>query len=309
MHDLSIPDEDSLSLENRDSNALASLDGARVFRAGSPTILDIAAIALRHLSNFDDLDPIEREEGVRVRWVDRAVDLGSPDRIIIPGTTTTVASVQQLKGSALPGRITELVHPENAAALATPIIGICGGFQILGELVEDNDGVEAPAGTRVAGLGLLRVITAFAREKTTCLARSQVRDPRGLLEAVRGADLTGQEIHIGHTIPSSATTTLPVPHPFTIAARQGRTPSNRNQTGDGCLDVTDWILGTYRHGLFDTGRVRRAILSAVLARRAETLMPPQSWGTSSGFESKLNRLGTVAHAIVDSTQIREIVGL
>lgn len=65
-----------------------------MFRAGSPTILDVAAIALLHLSNFDDIDPSEREEGVRVRWVDRAVDLGSPDLIIIPGTTTTVASVR-----------------------------------------------------------------------------------------------------------------------------------------------------------------------------------------------------------------------
>lgn len=114
---------------------------------------------------------------------------------------------------------------------------------------------------------------------------------------------------MGHTIPSSATTTLPVPHPFTIAARQGRTPSDRDQTGDGCVDVTGWILGTYMHRIFHTGRVRRAILSAVLASRAETLTPPQSWGTISRIKSELDRLGTEAQAIVDSTRIREIVGL
>lgn len=114
---------------------------------------------------------------------------------------------------------------------------------------------------------------------------------------------------MGHTIPSSATTTLPIPHPVTIAARQGRTPSDRDQKGDGCLDVTGWILGTYMHGMFDTGRVRSTILSAVLARRAETLTPPQSWGTISRIESDLDRLGTEPQAIGESTRIREIVGL
>lgn len=309
LRDLSIPDEDSLSLEDRTSNALEALDAASMSHPGSTTILDVAAIALPHMSNFDDLDPLKREEGVRVRWVDRAADLGSPDLIIIPGTKTTVAALAWLKSSGLAGRISELVHPRNVRALGTPIIGICGGFQILGEAVEDNDGVEAPAGTRVAGLGLLAVTTAFAGEKTTCLVRAQVRDPRGLLAGVRGADLTGYEIHMGQTLPTGANTNPPIPHPFTIASREGRTPSDRDQTGDGCLDETGWILGTYLHGIFDTGQVRRAILAAVLSRRADTLGPPASWGQGTGIESQLDRLATVARASLDIPKIREIVGL
>ena len=309
LHDLSIPDEDSVSLEDRCPNTLVSLGDAHILRAGSPTLLDVVAIALPNVSNFDDFDPLRREEGVRVRWVDRAVDLRSPDLIIIPGTKSTVAALAWLESSGLAGRITDLVHPTNAGALATPIIGICGGFQILGELVEDNDGVEAPAGTRVAGLGLLGVTTSFTREKTTCLVRAQVRDPRGLLEGVRGADLTGYEIHMGHTIPSNATANLPRPQPFTIVSREGRASSDWDRTVDGCLDETGWILGTYLHGMFDTGRVRRAILTAVLSRRAESLVPLYSWGRSSGIESELDRLGTVARACLDIPRIREIVGL
>ena len=308
LHDLSIPDEDSVALEDRVGKASISLGDARLLGVASTTILDIAAIALPHVSNADDLDPLNREEGVRVRWVDRAVDLGSPDLIVIPGTKTTIAALEWLKSSGLAGRITDLVHPKNAGGVGTPIIGICGGFQILGDAVEDNHGVEAPAGMRITGLGLLGVTTTFARVKTTCLVRAQVRDPRGLLSRVRGAELTGYEIHMGHTIRTGTNNNPPVPHPFTIASREGRIPSDPDQTGEGCLDETGWILGTYMHGLFDTGQVRRAILTSVLRLRSETVGPPESWGISSGIEGELDRLGNVARASLDISRIRKIAG-
>jgi len=278
MHDLSIPDEDAVALEDRVGKASISLGDARLLGVASTTILDVAAIALPHVSNADDLDPLNREEGVRVRWVDRAVDLGSPDLIVIPGTKTTIAALEWLKSSGLAGRITDLVHPKNAGGVGTPMIGICGGFQILGDAVEDNHGVEAPAGMR------------------------------GLLSRVRGAELTGYEIHMGHTIRTSTNNNPPVPHPFTIASREGRIPSDPDQTGEGCLDETGWILGTYMHGLFDTGQVRRAILTSVLRLRSETVGPPESWGTSSGIEGELDRLGNVARANLDISRIREIAG-
>ena len=278
LHDLSIPDEDSVALEDRVGKASISLGDARLLGVASTTILDIAAIALPHVSNADDLDPLNREEGVRVRWVDRAVDLGSPDLIVIPGTKTTIAALEWLKSSGLAGRITDLVHPKNAGGVGTPMIGICGGFQILGDAVEDNHGVEAPAGMR------------------------------GLLSGVRGAELTGYEIHMGHTSRTGMNNNPPVPHPFTIASREGRIPSDPDQTGEGCLDETGWILGTYMHGLFDTGQVRRAILTSVLRLRSETVGPPKSWGTSSGIEGELDRLGNVARANLDISRIREIAG-
>ena len=113
LHDLSIPDEDSVALEDRVGKASISLGDARLLGVASTTILDVAAIALPHVSNADDLDPLNREDGVRVRWVDRAVDLGSPDLVVIPGTKTTIAALEWLKSSGLAGRITDLVHPKN----------------------------------------------------------------------------------------------------------------------------------------------------------------------------------------------------
>ena len=113
LHDLSIPDEDAVALEDRVGKASISLGHARLSGVASTTILDIAAIALPHVSNADDLDPLNREDGVRVRWVDRAVDLGSPDLVVIPGTKTTIAALEWLKSSGLAGRITDLVHPKN----------------------------------------------------------------------------------------------------------------------------------------------------------------------------------------------------
>ena len=136
----------------------------------------------------------------------------------------------------------------------------------------------------------------------------EVRDPRGLLSGVRGAELTGYEIHMGHTIQTGTHNNPPVPHPFTIASREGRIPSDPDQTGEGCLDETGWILGTYMHGLFDTGQVRREILTSVLRLRSESVGPPESWGTSSRIEGELDRLGNVARASLDISRIRRIAG-
>ena len=161
---------------------------------------------------------------------------------------------------------------------------------------------------RITGLGLLAVTTTFARVKTTCLVRAQVRDPRGLLSGVRGAELTGYEIHMEHTIRTGTNNNPPVPHPFTIASREDRIPSDPDQTGEVCLDETGWILGTYMHGLFDTGQVRRAILTSVLRLRSETVGPPELWGTSSDIEGELDRLGNVARTSLDISRIRKIAG-
>lgn len=139
MADIGLPEEDTLGVP---------VDSVR------DPLIDIAVVRFPHMANFDDFDPLRRERGVGVRFVERAEDLGAPDLIILPGTKTTVADLAwfRAQGFALPSD--------------TPVLGICGGYQMLGREIRDPLHVESPHEC-VAGLGLLPVVTTFEATKTT----------------------------------------------------------------------------------------------------------------------------------------------
>ena len=139
--DIGLPEEDTL--------------GVPTDRVERP-IIDIAVVRFPHMANFDDFDPLRREQGVGVRFVERPEQLGKPDLIVLPGTKTTVADLEWLRargfGAALDGH--------------TPVLGICGGYQMLGREIRDPLHVESPREC-VEGLGLLPVVTTFEAVKTT----------------------------------------------------------------------------------------------------------------------------------------------
>jgi adenosylcobyric acid synthase len=139
MADLGLPEEDSLGVPS-DHDA-------------SP-VIDIAVIRFPHMANFDDFDPLRRERGVGVRFVDRPEHLGTPDLIVLPGTKTTVADLEWFRGRGF------------ALKKEMPILGICGGYQMLGREIRDPLHVESPHEC-VEGLGLLPVVTTFEAIKTT----------------------------------------------------------------------------------------------------------------------------------------------
>jgi adenosylcobyric acid synthase len=139
--DIGIPEEDTLGVPND--------------RVEAP-IIDIAVIRLPHMANFDDFDPLRRERGVGVRFVDRVEQLGRPDLIVLPGTKTTVADLAWLRERGFAEALTR----------DKTILGICGGYQMLGREIRDPLHVESPC-DRVEGLGLLPAITTFAATKTT----------------------------------------------------------------------------------------------------------------------------------------------
>lgn len=157
-----IDDEDSLSprLERRDH--------------GAP--IDIAVIRLPHISNFTDFSPLERHPALGVRYVERPDQLRQPDLIILPGTKSTMDDLLWLRQNGLETKI-------RALAVHTPVLGVCGGYQMLGEWLSDPDRVER--GGEMPGLGLLPCETVFLPEKR----RTQVTE---------GA-IKGYEIHMGRT--------------------------------------------------------------------------------------------------------------
>jgi adenosylcobyric acid synthase len=242
-HDIHIAEEDSIALEKR--QAMKNLHDFD---------LDIAVIALPHIANFDEFDPFEREPRVRLRYVDAGDDLGAPDLIILPGSKATVTDLAYLRDS---GREQEIIR---AASTGVPIIGICGGFQMLGTTIHDPERIES-TNELTAGMGLLPVVTRFRAVKSTHQVKARVLAEFGLLAKAKDAAISGYEIHMGNTDGIGTT------RPFLIEQRSQEFCSDQ----DGALSADGNVVGAYIHGLFHNDAFRRAILHELAERKGKTL--------------------------------------
>lgn len=256
--------------------------------AGKP-VLDIAVIRMPHISNFDDFDPLRREPGVSLRYVETRSTLGTPDLIILPGTKTTMADLAWLRAAGFDRAIAER-HEQS-----TPVIGICGGHQMLGQRIADPDRIES-AQAEAAGLGLLPVTTVFRAAKTTTQSRFRVRASRGLLASCgTDEDLHGYEIHMGITTTDLSTA------PFQIVSRSGEPVVE----ADGAMSPDGTVLGTYMHGLFLNNTLRRAILDHLAAKKGIALPPPLDFDQDREYE----KLADVVEKHLDMTLLCELSGL
>ncbi|MDP2744873.1 MAG: cobyric acid synthase, partial [Dehalococcoidia bacterium] len=279
FHDIHIAEEDAVALDSKRSSGE---------RSSMPSGLDIAVLRLPHLSNFDDFDPLEKEKGVRLRYVSAAEEMGHPDLIIIPGTKTTIADLDWLEQKGLAQRLKE-EHRKG-----TPIVGICGGYQMLGERILDPERVESSVPAR-EGLGLLPVTTTFSPSKETHQVKGKVSSGRGLLALASGLPVEGYEIHMGSSLgPDSQT-------PFIVHERSGRT-CNRM---DGCQDSTGQVLGTYIHGLFHNAELRRAMLEQLAGSKGRHL----EHGPDFSREAEYDKLAELIRRSLDMELIYEIAGL
>lgn len=188
--------------------------------------IDVAVIRLPHISNFTDFSVFELIDGVSLRYVTDKKELGSPDLIILPGTKNTMADMEWLIESGLEGAIIR-------AARTTRVIGICGGFQILGKELHDPDGVEH--GGDMRGLGLLDISTVFQGDKTRTRIRGSIKEEHNLY-GLDNLDLTGYEIHMGTT--KNLGQAVPL-----IELEDGRVDAYMSPEGR--------IWGSYLHGIFD----------------------------------------------------------
>ncbi|MCC6626588.1 MAG: cobyric acid synthase [Chloroflexi bacterium] len=230
---------------------LAEEDSTALDRPAEPTTSDsgavtIVAIRYPRISNFDDLDPLAAEPGVRVRFVADAVEFGRPDLIVLPGSKSTIADLTWLRETGLASALLAL------ADVGTPVIGLCGGFQMMGHVIRDPSRAESDR-EAMAGLGLLPVETTFAAVKATHQVDGVIRAEaaRGLLAGTDGAPITGYEIHLGAT----------------AGLGPRLADLRRRDTGiavaDGALSWDGRRFGTYIHGLFHNAAVRSAVLAAV----------------------------------------------
>ncbi len=244
LRDLALPEEDSLGLE-------------RPHGAGSSGCLDVAVARLPRIANFDDFDPLAAEPSIRLRYVEVPSGLGSPDLIVLPGTKMTIADLAWMRSNGLARAI------EMLAATGTPVMGICGGFQMLGRRILDPARVESDE-PEAAGLGLLPIATTFGLTKHAVRVRATVLPTIGPLAAARGAEVAGYEIHMGTTDHHAALRPL-----FALSERSGESAEGT----DGVVSTDGLVLGTYLHGLFESDAIRSALIGWLLARRGSTESP------------------------------------
>ena len=274
--DIHIPEEDSLGLTPE-------------LKSDDDTAVDVAIMRLPHIANFDDFDPIRHEPGVRVRYVGRADEFGNPDLVIIPGSKTTIADLDWLDAQGLADRILA------SRRGGTPVIGICAGYQMLGERLLDPDRVESSR-EEAHGLGLLPTSTTFHREKSTHQVRGRVTDGRGLLSGCGGAEVSAYEIHMGQTLGEG------LHRPFVVETRSG----GRISLPDGAIDDEGLTLGTYLHGLFHNRAVRRSILEFVTQRKGVGL---PFGGEDVEPSVEYDKLATLVRENLDMELVYRVTGL
>ena len=217
-----IEDEDSLS------ERLCAQKGIRP--------LDAAIVRLPHISNFTDFIPLEQHSLLGVRYVQNARQLGTPDLLILPGTKNTIDDLLWLRQSGLEAAILKY------AASGGVVLGVCGGYQMLGEALDDPEGSESGRPQTLRGLGLLPTRTVFTAQKHRTQQTADVT-----AEPFAGARLEGYEIHTGRT---------------TVKGKAFCTGADGQP--EGC--VQENVYGTYLHGLFDTGELTGK-LTAFLCQR------------------------------------------
>ena len=304
LRDVGLAEEDAQPLERRAAaGGMASGGADRGARPG----LDIAVIHHPHIANFDDVDALRLEEDVSLRFVERAEELGYPDAVILPGSKATLADLAWLRVQGLDEGIRWL------ARAGRSVVGLCGGYQMLGRGISDPEGVEGSPSS-APGLGLLAVETTFAAGKHVARLSGSVLGGPGFFPSARGAALSGYEIHAGETRRVAAQEDGgPL---FALRAACGAAPGEgpASEILDGAAALDGRVWGSYLHGIFDEPAFRRAWLDSLAtgsrqgARAAGTHLGP-GVSLAEAREAALDRLADAAERNLDIAAIARMSGL
>jgi adenosylcobyric acid synthase len=255
---LRIADEDSVALEDR-----------RGRTATSPAQIEIAILRLPHISNYDDFLAL----------------------VMIPGSKSTVADLDWIRTCGFADVIVERSRRRQ------PIVGICGGCQMLGETIADPNAIESSI-RNTKGLNLLPISTSFVREKRTAQVRARVATPTFLSgETTIEGEISGYEIHMGQIERSAGAAA-----PFRIVARNTVT----DDALDGAISADGTIVGTMLHGIFENDLLRTALIRTL--RRRKGIDAPDGPPVRTR-EAEYDRLAATVRANIDWETIQRIAGL
>ncbi|NPV86467.1 MAG: cobyric acid synthase [Anaerolineae bacterium] len=265
-----VADEDAVVLE-REVDAVSG-----------QTKPEIAVIRFPHISNFDDFDPLIAEPGLCLRYVDSPDQLyPCPKAIILPGTKSTVEDLRWMNKSGLSDRIQQL------ALQGVSVVGICGGYQMMGSTIHDLQHVESGQDV-TPGLNLLPTATSFGAEKSTFRSRARVLARDGFWQCLNGTVIEGYEIHLGHT-----ETSRPL---LQIVEQENKEVCIL----DGCSSADGKIFGTYLHGIFENDHLRRAWLKSLG-------VSPSPVSFRMRREEAYDRLANAVEAVLDMRLLDRII--
>ncbi len=247
-------------------------------------VLDIAVIELPRLSNFTDLSPLAHDPSISLRYVHHPAQMGNPDLIIIPGSKNTVDDMDFLNKQQLSRKILEC---HQAGSI---VLGICGGFQMLGKKIYDPKNLESRE-NEVEGLGLFDFTTTLVAEKLTRQMQLETVKSRVFPE---GLHCEGYEIHMGRT-------TFGTTYPPLFTAPNGDDPRNF-----GIINPEGTVLGTYLHGFFDKDLFRENILRYI--REEKKLPEPKNKFNYAQFRTReLNTLADLAKTSINMEAIERML--
>ena len=242
VRNLQIEEEDSLGLETRYSSQSKDLSEC----------IDIVIIKLPHISNYTDFLPFENHHQISIRYIYTIEQLGNPDLIIIPGTKTTCSDMKFLSDSGLADAIKKLNQK------GMPIIGICGGYQILGKTISDPDGIEGNI-KEISGLGLLDIKTKLKPKKELAQVSGYINENFPFSENTEATSFNGYEIHSGKTQELNSS----VKSPITLTKRR----NEESREPAGTVSKDNKVFGCYIHGFFDEPLICKELLNFLAKKK------------------------------------------
>ncbi|GEK27877.1 cobyric acid synthase [Furfurilactobacillus siliginis] len=269
MSDVDLDEEDSVDLINKPT------------RRDPTKELDIAVLTLGKISNFTDFHSLSLQPDVSLRYVKKLADLAVPDVLIIPGSKNTNEDLRELRNEGFVDAI-HLLHDQG-----TQIIGICGGYQILGKELLDPNQIESDIKSQ-PGLGLLDAVTTFNKTKTTTQAIAKRADTL----------LYGYEIHMGITKLGDQATPL-----TTIIKNNGESANHE----DGAITADGTVWGTYLHGIFDNTVWTREVLDGIRHKKGLTSLNATSFSLTNYKEDQYDKLAKLIEDNVDLKALDQIL--
>jgi len=281
FRDIQIEEEDSVNSEKN-----------RYYTQPELGKINIEVLYLPHISNFTDFDPLEREEGISLRYVKIGERSSAPDLLIIPGSKNTLDDLYYLKKSGYQKEIS------NRLKKGTVIVGICGGWQMLGRELYDPEHTESSR-EKIGGLGLINGVTTLKSKKITFQVRAHLL-PNPFFNIQD--ELVGYEIHTGETILSGDEKPL-----FKITQRG----SIQTDINDGVVSKKGMVWGTYIHGIFDNSSFRRSFINFLKSKKGLMISNGVNQDRISYQEQKdreYDRLACLIRDNLDMDKIYHILG-
>jgi len=256
----------------------------------------ISIIKLKHISNFTDIDALSHYNDVSLKYVTKSSELGNEDIIIIPGSKNTVEDMKDLIEKNIGREIVRI------AKKGTPVFGICGGFQMLGQKIMDPEKIESDL-KEISGLGLLDIETVMKSDKTTTQYKNTVKNVSGILAGTEGMEIKGYEIHQGYS------------YPVNEKNEENNNSENILKNDTGCLfgdenlkgTVKDNVAGTYIHGIFDNSEFTSHFLNEVRKLKGLDRID-ENFSYSDYKNREYDKLAEVLRENIDIKKIYEIMG-